>query len=96
MKTSTLSVLSNKVKIKMWYEENEPHHKPHIHARYGNEKSSKVYEEVFDLNGKSLEGRLPRDRRKLVIKWIKLYKEELKQNWQLTLDGEHCQSIQSI
>ena len=68
--------------IYMNKEDNEPHHTPHLHARYQNDDAS------FDFNGELLAGSLPRRQQKLVEAWILLHQDELAANWDLINAGE--------
>jgi hypothetical protein len=60
--------------IYMYYKDHMP---PHFHAVYAGQEA------IFDLNGKIIEGGLPKNKRKLVEAWIILHKEELEANWTL-------------
>ena len=67
--------------IYMRYEASAPHHLPHIHVSYGEQKS------VFDLDGNLLAGNLANRQKKLVIAWIAIHHEELAANWELASQG---------
>ena len=60
--------------IYMYYEDHTP---PHFHAVFSGQEAS------FDFSGKIIEGKFPRNKRKLVEAWIILHKEELEANWTL-------------
>ena len=60
--------------IYMYFNDHLP---PHIHAVYADQEAT------FDFNGKILEGKLSKNKRKLVEAWIILHKEELEANWTL-------------
>lgn len=61
------------------------HQPPHIHARYQGKEA------CFDLNGKKIEGKIPKAKAKLVIAWIEIHKEELEANWELLeKEGKVC------
>ena len=68
--------------IYMNKENDEPHHLPHVHARYQRNNAS------FDLEGNLLAGDLPNRQRKLVEAWILLHQDELIANWELINSGE--------
>ena len=59
------------------------HNPPHFHAIHGE------YEAVIDINTLSVEGRLPRRERRLVIRWAELHQQELIIAW------ERAQSYES-
>ena len=66
------------------YREIGSHHKmPHIHVKYNE------YEMSITLEGKILDGNLPKKQKKLIDAWIELHKDELKAAWHaLNNDGE--------
>lgn len=76
--------------IYMNRETDEPHHLPHIHARYqGNDAS-------FSLDGELLAGSIPGRQRKYVEAWILLHHEELMANWELISAGEKIFRIEPL
>lgn len=69
--------------IYMYRELGGHHNEPHIHIKYNE------YEMSMTLEGKKINGNLPRKQKKLVDAWIELHKEELKASWYvLNNDGE--------
>ncbi len=60
----------------------EPHHTPHLHARYQDKDAS------FNFDGELLAGSLPNRQRKYVEAWILLHQDELLANWELINAGE--------
>ena len=59
------------------------HNPPHIHAYFQNNKAT------FNIkDGDKMQGKLPKDKEKLVSAWIILHKEELLANWELAQNGE--------
>ena len=69
--------------IRMFTETGAPHHVPHLHAYYQNQKAT------FRIDtGDVLAGSLPRRQMRLVEAWIELYRDELMRNWQLADAGE--------
>ena len=59
----------------MFYNEIERHHKPHLHARYNEFKST------YDLESNKLNGEMPTKQDKLIQAWIQIHKEELNSLW---------------
>ena len=53
--------------IQMFFDENGKHHEKHIHIKYNE------YEMSITLNGKTLDGKIPKKQRKLVEAWIELH-----------------------
>ncbi|BBD76274.1 MULTISPECIES: DUF4160 domain-containing protein [Hydrogenophilus] len=68
--------------IRMYLMEGSQHHRPHIHARYGE------FEAAIDIEeGELLAGELPRKQLRLVQAWIELRRDELLANWELAQQG---------
>lgn len=63
--------------IKMYFNDDEQHHIPHLHAVYGEFSAS------IDFDGNVLVGALPISKIKLVVAWIEIHKEELIALWNL-------------
>ena len=63
--------------IQMFFDENGKHHEKHIHIKYN------AYEAVYNIEGKLLEGILPKKQKKLVEAWIYIHQEELESLWNL-------------
>ena len=59
------------------FDENGKHHEKHIHIKYNE------YEAVYNIEGKLLEGILPKKQKKLVEAWIYIHQEELESLWNL-------------
>ena len=69
--------------IYMYAELGGHHYEPHIHVKYNE------YEMSITLEGKVLDGNLPKKQKKLIDAWIELHKDELKAAWHaLNNDGE--------
>ena len=69
--------------IYMYREIGAKHKEPHIHIKYNE------YELTMDLNGKVINGKLPKKQHKLVEAWVILQNEELKAAWYIYQnDGE--------
>ena len=59
------------------------HNPPHINAIY------QKFKAIFDIKtAEKIDGKLPRDKEKLVSAWIILHKDELMANWELAQNGE--------
>jgi hypothetical protein len=61
--------------IYMFKEKNSPHHTPHVHAVYGNEKMS------IAASGEILAGSLPHKQQKYVEAWVALREDEINAAW---------------
>ncbi|MBR2836052.1 MAG: DUF4160 domain-containing protein [Coriobacteriales bacterium] len=61
--------------IKMYYNDDGKHHKPHIHVLYGDDEAQ------IGLDGEILSGKLPTNKYKLVAAWLVLHEDELYAAW---------------
>ena len=61
--------------IRMFFQDNEKHHTPHIHAIYSE------YEASFDLKGNIIRGEFPNKQKKIVEAWILIHEQELCLLW---------------
>ena len=68
--------------ISMYWEKTGQHHEPHFHARYGGSKA----EVSFD--GEIIAGSLPAKQASLVKAWALIHQDELRANWELTMQDE--------
>ena len=69
--------------IYMYMEIRGHHNEPHIHIKYNE------YEMSITIEGKILNGSLPKRQIKLVDAWMELHREELRTAWiALNNDGE--------
>lgn len=69
--------------IRMYYFDNQQHSAPHIHVYYQD------FESIIEIpTGKALEGKLPKNKQKLVDAWIEIHQDELMADWQLALNGD--------
>ncbi|MDQ7016491.1 MAG: DUF4160 domain-containing protein [Gammaproteobacteria bacterium] len=69
--------------IRLYYFDNQQHHKPHIHVHYQEESA------VIEIpSGKLLEGKLKGNKLKLVEAWVEIHKAELMADWELAINGE--------
>ena len=69
--------------IYMYRELGGHHNEPHIHVKYNE------YEMSITIEGRKLDGDLPKKQRKLVDAWMELHKDELNAAWHaLNIDGE--------
>ncbi len=77
--------------ISMFYGDNKQHHKPHIHARYQNNKA------VFSIpNGELITGTLKTPQLRLVQAWITLHADELMANWEMATSGQNVFTIEPL
>ena len=69
---------------------NNEHNPPHFHAYYGEFKS------VFSLDGKLIEGKMPRAKIKLIQAWAVIHKDELAANWEFAINEEPIFKIEPL
>lgn len=61
--------------VKMIFNDDGKHHKPHVHVYYGE------YEASVGLDGEVLDGKLPLKQYRMVNGWIALHEDELYDAW---------------
>lgn len=67
------------------------HNLPHIHVYYNS------FVAVFDVKtGKMMEGKTPKNQKKLVQAWIILHKNELLADWRIAMDGNNPYQIEPL
>ncbi|MBR1440277.1 MAG: DUF4160 domain-containing protein [Lachnospiraceae bacterium] len=76
--------------VRMQSERGGKHHKPHIHAMYGEE------EIVIALDGDILEGSFPLKQLKMLEGWMVIHEEELKADWCMLSSGEGYFKIEPL
>ena len=73
--------------IRMYYDEHNP---PHFHAFYGD------YKAIFSFDGEIIEGTMSSSKKKLIMAWTLIHKEELIANWQLAKNSEILYNINPL
>ena len=73
--------------IKMIFNDNDRHHKPHVHAYYGE------YEASIALDGEVLEGRIPVKQYRMISGWMAVHEDELYAAWNKAVRNEHFDKI---
>ena len=76
--------------VRMQSEKGGRHHKPHIHAIYGD------HEIVIALDGEVLEGSIPIRQRKMLEGWMAIHEDELVANWKMLSAGEGYFKIEPL
>ena len=61
--------------IKMLFNDNDKHHKPHVHVYYGANEAS------IALDGELLQGKLPLKQYRMVVGWMAIHEDELYAAW---------------
>ena len=77
--------------IRMYFFDNDHHHKPHIHVEY------QGYKAVFEIaTGLIIAGALPTKQTRLVSAWVGIHEDELLADWQLAVNGEPVFKIEPL
>jgi hypothetical protein len=75
----------------MYFYDNKKHHLPHIHVKYQNDEA------VFSIiDGILIEGKLTKNKIKLVEAWIEIHREDLIADWQLAIEGQQIFKIEPL
>jgi hypothetical protein len=67
--------------VKMIFNDNIQHHKPHVHIYYNE------YEASVGIDGELLAGSVPVKQLKLVQAWLAIHEEELYSAWNKAVQG---------
>jgi len=73
--------------ISIYYNEHNP---PHFHAEYGE------YQITVEIESGIVNGKFPRRALNAVLEWYVLHKEELMQDWELSLKGKPLNKIKPL
>lgn len=76
--------------IKLFFNDTIQHHKPHVHAIYGE------YKAAIGIDGELLAGSIPTKQLKMVVGWLALHEEEAYKAWNKAVRGEHFDKIKPL
>ena len=77
--------------VSMYFFDTGQHRRPHIHVKY------QEHEAIFAIpDGELLDGKLPKNKRKLVDAWIEIHHEDLMANWSLAVQGDQVFAIDPL
>lgn len=76
--------------IRMYFKDNERHHTPHFHAKYGDTSAS------FDFDGNIIAGVFPPKQTKLVAAWAEIHQDELIALWEIMQTDEEYFKIKGL
>ena len=76
--------------VKMIYNDNDKHHKPHVHVYYGE------YEASVGFDGEVLDGSLPLKQYRLLSGWMALHEDELYKAWNLAVRSMKFDKIEPL
>ncbi len=69
--------------IRMYFEANAPHHRPHFHAYYQGEVAIYAIDEI-----ELIAGSLPKRQRRLIEAWTEIHQGELMSDWERLQGGQ--------
>lgn len=76
--------------ITMYFDDTKQHHKPHIHAFYGE------YEAAIALDGEVLAGSIPVKQLKIINAWLAIYENQVYGAWNKAVRSEHFDKINPL
>lgn len=76
--------------IKMYFNDIQQHHKPHIHAFYGD------YEAVIAIDGEMLSGSMPSKQLRMINGWLAIHEDEVYAAWNNAVKGNHFDKIKPL
>ena len=77
--------------IRMFFNDADKHHAPHIHADYQGQVAVYSIEDAAVLAGS-----LPANKHRLVVAWIEIHREDLKADWELAVNGQNPLPIRGL
>lgn len=66
------------------------HNPPHFHARYGN------YKVLIEIENGIVKGEMSERALRLILEWLELHREELKNGWEKASQGEEPDKIEPL
>ena len=76
--------------ITMYCFDDERHHKPHVHVRYGEYKCS------VSIDGSLLAGKIPEKQLKILTAWLLIHEADLYKEWNKAAKGENPAKISPL
>ena len=76
--------------VKMIFNDNNQHHKPHVHIYYNE------YEASIGIDGELLSGSIPVKQLKLVQAWLTIHEDELYSTWNKAVQGIPFEKIEPL
>ena len=76
--------------IRMYFKDDEQHHTPHFHAKYGSASAS------FDLDGNIIAGDFPPKQTKYVVAWAAIHQDELSALWEIMQTDDDYYKIKGL
>ena len=76
--------------ITMYYNDSVQHHKPHVHASYGE------YEASIALDGELIAGRMPAKQYRIISGWMAIHEEEIYEAWNNAVQNKKFNRIDPL
>ena len=76
--------------IKMIFNDNGRHNKPHVHVYYGEDEASVA------LDGEVLEGKLPVKQYRMLVGWMAIHEDELYSAWNNAVRNMSFEKIEPL
>jgi len=76
--------------IRMYFNDDEQHHTPHFHAKYGE------FEASFDLDGNLIVGEFPKKQTKYIVAWADIHHDELRALWDIMQSDDEYYKIKGL
>lgn len=76
--------------VRMYREVGGKHNMPHIHVEYSGDEA------VVALDGRVIEGEIPKSKMKLLEAWMEIHHDDLEANWKLLSNGEQIFRIDPL
>lgn len=76
--------------ITMYFNDTQQHHKPHVHAFYGD------YEAVIGIDGELLAGSIPSKQFRMINGWMAVHEAELYEAWNNAVQSKHFDKIKPL
>ena len=76
--------------IRMIFNDDSQHHKPHFHVHYGE------YEASVGIDGELIAGNLPLKQLRLVQAWATIHEDELYKTWNNAVKGIPFEKIEPL
>lgn len=77
--------------IRLFYNDNQQHHVPYIHAEYQDETAV-----ISLIDGEVLDGNIPKGKLRLVQAWVELHRDDLLANWKIAVEGGSIFKIEGL
>lgn len=77
--------------VRMFYFDTAKHKSPHVHIQCGGQTAV-----VRIPDGKTLSGKIHPAKKKLVLAWMEIHREDLMADWKLAVEGQSVFKIEPL